>query len=154
MYRRSLLKLIGSFAGSLLCGSALSTHRSKGPPGVRFFVAGARFHPTHSGVVVGDHVTILAGTFRGTRCYEVLFGQSRMGYVPRDSIGRLPDRPKMHGLVTVVNAHALPWKRFEITVPADFCHRLPNSPASRIATNSSGYHRPRRKPSSNRPHFR
>jgi hypothetical protein len=116
MYRRALLKLMGAFGGLLLYGSAFSTRRGNGQLGVTFLVAGVRFHTALSDVAVGDPVTILAATYQGSRCYEVLLGRSRIGYVPRDTIGRLPDRPSMTGVVSAVNINALPWKRFEVTM--------------------------------------
>ena len=117
MYRRALLTLMGSFVGSLLCGSAFSTRRSNGPLEVTFFVAGVRFHAAPPDVVVGDRVMISAASYQGSRCYEVLLGRSRIGFVPRDTIRRLPDQPTMTAVVSAVNVNALPWKRFEVTVP-------------------------------------
>lgn len=116
MYRRALLKLMGSLVGSMLYGSAFSTRLNTG--GVTFFVAGVRFQAASSGVVVGDVVTILAATYRGSRCYQVLLRQSIIGYVPRDAIGQLCDQSAMSGVISAVNVHALPWKRFEVTVSA------------------------------------
>src|ERR1700678_622299 len=118
MYRRALLKFVGSFVGSILYSSAFSSRRSNGQLSVTFFVAGVRFHSASSSIGVGDPVTISAATYRGSRCYEVQFRQSRIGYVPRDVIMQLqlPNQLEMTGVVSAVNTSALPWKRFEVTV--------------------------------------
>ncbi len=116
MYRRVLLQLMGSFVGSILYGRALPARRRDGPLVVSFFVAGVRFQAPRSTAAVGDRVTISAATFQGSRCYEVLAGQSRIGYVPRDIIGKLPALPRLSGVISAVHVNALPWKRVEVSL--------------------------------------
>jgi hypothetical protein len=114
MYRRSLIKLVGSLVGSMLYGRVLPMQIRNAPRNLTFFVAGVRFH-TPGSAAVGDLVIISATSYQGSRCFEVLAGQSRIGYVPRGMIQRLPPLPQLSGVISAVNLNALPWKRIEVS---------------------------------------
>jgi len=116
MSRRVVLKLIGSVASWPLCSSILAAAKQAGQGEVTFFVAGVRFQDPAFNVSVGNRVSIVSRTYRGARCYEVLLGQSRIGYVPHQTIDKLCDLHSLTGTISAANKYALPWKRYEVRV--------------------------------------
>ena len=84
-----------------------------------FFVAGARFYKRALDVSTGDRVAIKPAMFGRERCLEVLtMSNERIGYVPRALVSKLNDAHIVESYISSSNTHAVPWKRYAVTVKA------------------------------------
>jgi len=119
MHRREVFKfIVGFFAFSSGCSQ---TRRD--PATVfderTFFVAGARFYKRAVDVSNGDPVTIKPAMFGKERCLEVLtMSNERIGYVPRSLVSKLNESQIIASYISSSNKHAVPWKRYAVTVKA------------------------------------
>ena len=86
-----------------------------------FFVAGARFYKHAFEVSTGDRVVIRPTIFRNERSFEVLtMRNERLGYVPRSLVSLLSECQIIESYISASNKHAVPWKRYAVTVKATF----------------------------------
>jgi hypothetical protein len=118
MFRRTFLKLTSSFLGSTAVGkSVFADRQAKHRASISFFVAGARYHAVRAGLSEGDPVRLIAGSYRGERCYEVRVGDLRIGYAPRKLVAAL-DRSSsvLEGQLSSIDPKAVPWKRYQVTI--------------------------------------
>jgi len=121
MHRRELFK----FIAALFAFSAGCSQTRRGPDTVfderTFFVAGARFYKRAFEVSTGDRVRIKPATFRNEPCLEVLtMRNDRIGYVPRSLVSMINESQIVESYISSSNKHAVPWKRYAVTVKATF----------------------------------
>jgi hypothetical protein len=120
MHRRSFLASLGLTLGSLSCMNEVA--RWIFPDGghyIRFFVAGVRFHSPVHGLKAGEKVIIKPSLFRGRRCYEVLASNGqRIGFLPRYLIPFLNTQRTWRSEISIVDANAVPWKKYQILISA------------------------------------
>jgi len=116
--RRTFLSTFaGAFAAlSISPGRSFRAAATAGPI-VSFFVAGVRFQSTVAGLDAGILVRLIPSEFDGKRSYMVrTMTDELIGYAPRSTV------PVLHGLedrparLSTANYHAVPWKRFEVTI--------------------------------------
>lgn len=119
MHRREVFKfIVGLFAFSAGC---FHTRRDANTlvDEKTFFVAGARFYKRAFDVSTGDPVMIKPAMFGKERCLEVLtMSNERIGYVPRSLVSKLDEAHIIESYISSSNTHAVPWKRYAVTVKA------------------------------------
>ena len=121
MHRREIFK----FIAALLAFPSSYSQTRRGPNTVfderTFFVAGARFYKRAFEVSTGDRVRIKPAIFRNERCLEVLtIKNERIGYVPRSLVSMLSECQIIESYISSANKHAVPWKRYAVTVKGAF----------------------------------
>ena len=77
----------------------------------------------------GQTVILRRETFRGEPCWAVVANGSTMGYAPKRLVPTLRELGSITGRLSRVDRHALPWKRYEVTI--DVYRSAPLSPATR-----------------------
>lgn len=84
-----------------------------------FYVAGVRFHRVGIPPQLNEKVIIQSGEWRGLPCYSVLTERGeRIGYVPRHAVSELAENADCVWRVCGLNQHAVPWKRYRISISA------------------------------------
>ena len=121
MRRREVFKLIAAgftfFSGSSETRRGLSTVADE----TTFFVAGARFYKRAFEVSTGDPVSIQPAIFGNERCLEIFtMKNERIGYVPRSLVNMLNECRIIESYISSSNKHAVPWKRYAVTVKTTF----------------------------------
>ena len=80
-------------------------------------MAGVRFCKLRENVSPGDRVVINSDVFQDSICYPILTTNNKpIGYVPRSLVSELSKSQILDAYVSAVDQHAVPWKRFEVTV--------------------------------------
>lgn len=115
MRRRELLL---ASAGLAVAGGARVAMDTPGDsPRVVFFVAGARFHSMTASLRVADLVSIVQERWSGgTRVAVLAANGSRLGFVPARLVEIVLQRGISSGILSRVDLHGVPWKRYEVTL--------------------------------------
>jgi hypothetical protein len=65
----------------------------------------------------GDRVEIKPEIYKGQLCFGIFNLKSeRIGYMPRTLVPSLKQGQIVESYISLVNLHAVPWKRYEVTV--------------------------------------
>ena len=121
MRRRSVLGL-GLTVG---IGAATGMRRFVRAPTERwsFFVAGVRYQTVVDVPTTNAVVHLERQTWHGETCLEVRTAAGvRLGYVPRAMLRRLHWSDIVEARLSLVDPHAVPWKRYAVTVVARGWH--------------------------------
>jgi hypothetical protein len=82
-----------------------------------FYVAGVRFCKVAGVLKPNDEVSIVPENFHGRPCYSILSkSHVQIGYVPQSLVQAVGSTAISRSYLSSVNQHAVPWKRYEVTI--------------------------------------
>ena len=118
MNRRSFLTVLGAgFGFSALVHLFKVNKKSRPCPGLAFYVAGVRFHSSIDPIIAGSRVVFEEGHWQNQKSIRILTDQGRrIGYVPQQFVALVDAKKHDEWRITVCNPHAVPWKRYRVSL--------------------------------------
>ncbi|HEX7894948.1 MAG TPA: hypothetical protein VF447_12205 [Terriglobales bacterium] len=94
--------------------------RSTSPNDLSFYIAGARFYRVSKTPLLGDCVRLEPTVFDGKPSYRILSRyDEQLGHVPKHVLSSFYGSSVREARLTRVDAYAIPWKRYEVTIRLD-----------------------------------
>lgn len=116
MTRRILLKLAWILGFLPLAGGLGAAERPRSV--LAFYVAGVRFQEGEPGPLQSGDKVLVRRESGIEPCYGVYSDSMvRLGYVPRHMVEALIPANRLVGVLEDTRLHALPWKRYRVSVP-------------------------------------
>ena len=117
MQRRRFLKLSSIAFAGLACESGLVAAQF-GTGKLTFHVAGTQFMDFDLATLRrGDQISVRRSSFRGETCFVIQDLKGRqIGFIPKALVFELQDERLWDASISLVNLHAIPWKRVAVTL--------------------------------------